>query len=203
MTINMQGALDRFETLKPASKAKIEVYARRCYLDFMNPEVIKMWKEESDNKDVARAITRPWYDLVHSCSTPTGLITQGAYDMKMRKGLPTKDHCFRPQFVYRYMLDTRGHFEDYEVFRKWFIMCTSTILVTGKENDNLSLGGTNNRGDEYEIVASTDWQYIFAGLELYEYSNETRWNKKTLTRVSNLIEAPQDLLDYERQFIKA
>ena len=202
MSINMQGALARFESLKPASKAKIEVYARRCYLDFMNPEVIKMWKEESDNKDVARAITRPWYDLVHSCSTPTGLITQGAYDMKMRKGLPTKDHCFRPQFVYRYMLDTRGRFEDYEVFRAWFIMCTSTILVTGKENDNLSLGGTNNRGDEYEIVASTDWQYIFAGLELYEYSNETRWNKKTLTPVSNLIEAPQDLLDYERQFIK-
>ena len=203
MTISMKSALERFETLKPASKAKIEVYARRCYLDFMNPEVIKMWKEESDNKDVARAITRPWYDLVHSCSTPTGLITQGAYDMKMRKGLPTKDHCFRPQFVYRFMLDTRGRFEDYEVFRKWFIMCTSTILVTGKENDNLSLGGTNNRGDEYEIVASTDWQYIFAGLELYEYSNETRWNKKTLTPVSNLIEAPQDLLDYERQFIKA
>jgi hypothetical protein len=202
MPINMQGALDRFENLKPNSKAKIEVYARRCYMDFMNPEVINAWHEKKDDKNWVRAITRPWYDLVHSCSTPTGLITQGAYDLKLKKGIPTKDHCFRPQFVYRYMLDNHEKFEDYEVFRKWFIMCTSTILVTGKENDNLSLGGTNNRGDEYEIVASTDWQYIFAGLDLYEYSNETRWQNKTLTHVQNLIEAPQDLLDYEKQFIK-
>ena len=101
------------------------------------------------------------------------------------------------------MLDNRPQFQDYEVFRKWFIMCTSTILVTGKENDNLSLGGTNNRGDSYEIVASTDQQYIFADLELFAYSDETRWSKKTLTPVSNLIEAPQELLDYETRFIKA
>lgn len=203
MSINMQGALDRFETLKPASKAKIEVYAKRCYLDFMNPETIRAWEENRGDKDWERALTRPWYDLVHSCSTPTGLITQGAYDMKMKKGLPTKDHCFRPQFVYRFMLDNHERFEDYEVFRKWFIMCTSTILVTGKENDNLSLGGTNNRGDSYEIVASTDQQYIFSDLALFAYSDETRWSKKTLTPVSNLIEAPQELLDYETRFIKA
>jgi hypothetical protein len=202
MTINMQGALERFETLKPASKAKIEVYAQRCYLDFTNPEVAMAWVKNRGDKDWERALTRPWYDLVHSCSTPTGLITQGAYDMKMRKGLPTKDHCFRPQFVYRFMMDNRPVFHDYEVFREWFIMCTSTILVTGKENDNLSLGGTNNRGDQYEIVASTDQQYIFADLELFAYSGETRWSKKTLTPVSNLIEAPQELLDYEERFIK-
>ena len=202
MTVSMQGALERFGQLKEKSKAKIEVYARRCYLDFMNPEVIRMWREEGSNKDVARSITRPWYDLVHSCSTPTGLITQGAFDGKLKKQIATKDHCFRPQFVYRYMLDNHEKFVDYEVFRKWFIMCTSTILVTGKENDNLSLGGTNNRGDEYQIVASTDQQYVFANLPLYEYSDDIRWQNKILSYASNLIEAPQELLDYEKRFIK-
>jgi hypothetical protein len=203
MTISMESALEHFENLRPASKRKIEIYAKRCYLDFMNSETTKAWEENRGDKDWERALTRPWYDLVHSCSTPTGLITQGAYEMKMRKGLPTKDHCFRPQFVYRFMLDNHSDFEDFEVFRKWFIMCTSTIFVTGKENDNLSLGGTNNRGDDYEIVASTDQQYIFADLPLYKYSNETRWNKKRLAAVSNLIEAPQALLDYEKKFIRS
>jgi hypothetical protein len=84
MTINMQGALERFETLKPASKAKIEVYAQRCYLDFTNPEVAMAWVKNRGDKDWERALTRPWYDLVHSCSTPTGLITQGAYDPDSR-----------------------------------------------------------------------------------------------------------------------
>lgn len=203
MTIDMHGAFERYENLKPASKAKIEVYAKRCYLDFMNPEVAKNWEANRGNKDWERAITRPWYDLVHSCSIPTGLITQGAYDLKLRKGIPTKDHCFRPQFVYRFMLDNREQFENYETFRAWFVMCCSTILVTGKENDNLSLGGTNNRGDSYEIVASTDQQYKFSDLDLFAYSGETRWNKKTLTPADNLIGAPQELLEYEKRFIKA
>ena len=101
------------------------------------------------------------------------------------------------------MLDNHEQFEDYEVFRQWFIMSCSTILVTGKENDQLSLGGTNNRGDEYQLVSSTDKQYAFAGLDLFSYSGETQWKNKTLTPVSNLIEAPQSLLDYEKRFITA
>ena len=203
MSISMQGALDRFENLLPSSKKKTEKYAKNCWHTFTKVHVL-LWPEEKDDKNGVRSITRPYYDLVHSCSTPTGLITKGAYDrkLKQKKAPLTKDHCFRPQFVYRYMLDNHEKFEDYEVFRKWFIMCTSTILVTAKENKNLSSGGTNNRGAEYEIVASTDQQYIFADLDLYEYGSQREWKDRSLTPVQNLIEAPQDLLDYEKQFIK-
>ena len=105
----MQGAIDRMNTIKASSSKKIEVYAKRCYIDFMNPEIIRWWNDESEDTNVGRAITRPFYDLVHSCSIPTGLITKSAFKSDKK----TKDHCFRPQFVYRFMLDNHEQFEDF------------------------------------------------------------------------------------------
>ena len=79
-------------------------------------------------------------------------------------------------------------------------MCCSTILVVGKENDRLSLEGIDNRRGSYVIKVPTDQQYIRAGLDLYSYSASREWKDRTLTSESNLIVAPQELLEYEKKF---
>ena len=195
--VNKQGAIDRLPTIKNSSSEKIEVYAKRCWIDFMNPYIIDWWNDASGDTNVARAITRPFYDLVHSCSIPTGLITESAFNSHKK----TKDHCFRPQFVYRFMLDNHEQFEDFSVFREWFVMCCSTILVTPNENDRLSSEGTKNHGGEYVIMSPTDKQYVRANLDLFTYSNERSWAKRSLTPASNVINAPSTLLEYEKVFI--
>jgi len=200
--ITMEHALDRLSEIKPSSAKKIEIYAQRCYHDFMNPAIIDWWETKRNDKDIVRAITRPFYDLVHACSISTGLITKTAFEklQSNKKFVPTKDHCFRPQNTYQYMLDNRESFCEFSAFRKWYIMCCSTILVIGKENDRLSLEGIDNRRGSYIIKVPTDQQYIRAGLDLYSYSAHREWKDRTLELESNLIVAPQELLEYEKKF---
>ena len=203
--ISMEGALDRLSQIKPSSAKKIEIYAQRCYHDFMNPAIIDWWECKRGDKDIVRAITRPFYDLVHACSIPTGLITKTAFQklQTSKTFKATKDHCFRPQNTYHFMLDNRESFCEFSTFRKWYIMCCSTILVVGKENERLSLDGIDNRRGKYIIKVSTDQQYIHAGLDLYSYSKEREWKDRKLTQESNLIVAPQELLEYEKKFSPA
>ena len=132
--ITMEHALDRLTRIKQSSAKKIEIYAQRCYYDFMNTDIIDWWQNNRNDKDIVRAITRPFYDLVHACSVPTGLITKTAFEklQNNKKFIATKDHCFRPQNVYHYMLDNRESFCEFSTFRKWYVMCCSTILVVGK-----------------------------------------------------------------------
>lgn len=201
--ISMKGALTRMSGIKASSAKKIEIYAQRCYKDFMNPDLHKWWENKRDDKDVVRSISRPFYDLVHSCSIPTGLITEQAFQKKKNKKnfVLTKDHPFRPQFVNHYMWDNPEKFYDFSVFRDWFIMCCSTIFVLGEENNRLSLDGTRNDGECYSIMSSTDQQYVRANLNLYLYSSDRQWKDKTITSASNVIDAPSDLLEYERRFL--
>ena len=200
--ITMDHALDRLSKIKPSSAKKIEIYAQRCYHDFMNPAIIDWWQNNRDDKDIVRAITRPFYDLVHSCSIPTGLITRTAFEkmQSSKKFIATKDHCFRPQNTYQFMLDNRESFCEFSTFRKWYVMCCSTILVVGKENDRLSLDGIDNRRGSYIIKVPTDQQYICAGLDLYSYSSNREWKDRTIKSESNVIVAPQELLEYEKKF---
>jgi len=198
----MEHALDRLTRIKQSSAKKIEIYAQRCYYDFMNTDIIDWWQNNRNDKDIVRAITRPFYDLVHACSIPTGLITKTAFEklQNNKKFIATKDHCFRPQNVYHYMLDNRESFCEFSTFRKWYVMCCSTILVVGKENDRLSLDGIDNRRGSYIIKVPTDQQYIRAGLDLYSYGLQREWKDRTLTPESNLIVAPQELIEYEKKF---
>jgi len=200
--ITMEHALDRLTRIKQSSAKKIEIYAQRCYYDFMNTDIIDWWQNNRNDKDIVRAITRPFYDLVHACSIPTGLITKTAFEklQNNKKFIATKDHCFRPQNVYHYMLDNRESFCEFSTFRKWYVMCCSTILVVGKENDRLSLDGIDNRRGSYIIKVPTDQQYIRAGLDLYSYGLQREWKDRTLTPESNLIVAPQELIEYEKKF---
>ena len=89
-----------------------------------------------------------------------------------------------------------------EVFRRWFVMCCSTIYVMGLENDRLSSGGTKNQGGKYEILSPTDKQYVRANLNLYS-PRKNDSGQRTITIRSNLIDAPESLLNYERKFISA
>ena len=198
----MEHALDRLSEIKPSSAKKIEIYAQRCYHDFMNPAIIDWWETKRNDKDIVRAITRPFYDLVHACSISTGLITKTAFEklQSNKKFIPTKDHCFRPQNTYQYMLDNRESFCELSTFSKCYIMCCSTILVIGKDNDRLFLEGIDNRRGSYIIKVPTDQQYIRAGLDLYSYSAHREWKDRTLELESNLIVAPQELLEYEKKF---
>ena len=200
--ITMEHALDRLSEIKPSSAKKIEIYAERCYHDFMNPAIISWWKNNRNDKDIVRSITRPFYDLVHSCSIPTGLITKTAFEkvQQNKKFKPTKDHCFRPQNTYHCMLDNHENFCEFSTFRNWFVMCCSTILVIRNENERLSLEGIDNRRGSYIVKVTTDQQYISAGIDLYSYSTEHAWKDKTLKLESNLIVAPQELLEYEKKF---
>jgi len=200
--ITMEHALDRLSEIKPSSAKKIEIYAERCYDDFMNPSVISRWRNNRNDKDVVRATARPFYDLVHSCSIPTGLITKTAFEKikENKKYKPTKDHCFRPQNTYHCMLDNYENFCDFSTFRNWFVMCCSTIDVFYKENNRLSLEGIDNRRGKYIVKVTTDQQYISAGIDLYSYSTERAWKDRTLKLESNLIVAPQLLLEYEKKF---
>lgn len=201
--ITMQGAIDRLGTIKASSRKKIEIYAKRCYQVTMSNDTIKWWNDEKSDKDVARAITRPFYDLIHSCSIPTGLITENAFMGRMNdpKYICTKDHIFRPQFVCRYILDNHKMFKDFAVFREWVIMCCSTTLVTKEENADLRISGTNNRGEDYVLLSSTDNQYNKIDLKLFSHSNHRSWRDRTIQESSNLISPPQKFLDYEVPFL--
>ena len=201
--ITMQGAIDRLETIKAPSRKKIEIYAKRCYQVTMSDDTLKWWNDEKSDKDVARAITRPFYDLVHSCSVPTGLITKKTFENRMqdRTYIPTKDHIFRPQFICRYMLDNSSKFKDFSIFREWMIMCCSTTLVTKEENADLRISGTNNRGKDYVLLSSTDKQYSKIDLKLFTHTNHRSWGDRTIQDSSNLISPPQELLEYEVPFL--
>ena len=192
----------RFEKIRGTSQEKILVYAKRCYLDFQNDTIYDYWVNKKHDKNWVRSITRPWYDLIHSCSVPSGLISEDAFNLRInKKTSPTKDHCYRPQFVYRFMLDNREEFLNEEYFTSYFIMCCTTILVTGKQNDLLSFKGTDNRHEELKILIPTNNQYSSCGIPLFNLSSDSSWNKKTITPANNIIPTPSALLEYEHQYI--
>jgi len=201
--ITLEGALDRLCKIKAPSRKKIEIYAKRCYQVTMGDDTIKWWNDEKSDKDVARAITRPYYDLVHSCSIPTGLITEKAFMNRKNDAnyICTKDHIFRPQFICRYMLDNYEKFKDFSVFRQWVIMSCSTTLVTKEENADLRISGTRNKGEDYVLLSSTDQQYSKIDLKLFSHSYHRSWDDRTIVEASNLISPPKELLEYEVPFL--
>ena len=81
-------------------------------------------------------------------------------------------------------------------------MCCSTVMVTQKQNKELSIEGTNNNEDKFILKSRTDEQYSKMGLDLYSHSKESRWVNRTIEPVSNVIIVPQELLDYEKQYME-
>jgi hypothetical protein len=145
-----------------------------------------------------RPITRIYYDLVF-CSgyNRSGLISEAAMnDAKKR----TNDHCLSPQFIARMIMDNPDvYLKDYENFENLFNLARTTVCVTKDENRQLSLL-TDNRGIDYKVYVPTNLKYKHLGIKLYEkvgqqYNNAVEYDGD----VGDI--APQDLLNYEKQFL--
>jgi hypothetical protein len=148
--------------------------------------------------DYFRPITRTFYINVFDCAgaNHTGLISKDAIDSPKDR---TLDHCLSPQFIGRMIMDNPEKFlNDYETFENLFWLACSTITVTKKENTALSLL-TINDGYEYKVSVPTNLKYNHLGIQLYMKVGN-RWRDSAPVE-SNIIDAPEELLEYEKNFL--
>lgn len=187
--------------MKLTTQHRIEIY---CQIAFNCLKAnLYLWKLYPNDKDVLRGVTRPYYDLVHSLSIPSGFITIKALEEKRNdsKWILCKDHCYSPQFIARMIMDNPEiYLEDYEKFKKLFYIACTTIDITPEENRALSLL-TSNRGNGYKIYVPTDKKYQHLNIQLVKRNYGPKWSFKPADSVSNYIQTPQELLDYEKQFL--
>lgn len=186
-----------------SNKSRLEVYCYRTYLDFKNKEVLEMWNNNRNDTNVVRSITRPFYDLVHSLSVPSGLITERAVEKKRKdpKWVLCRDHCYSPQFIYQMLMDNHQlYVNDYDKYFNIFRKACTTIDILSEENRSLSLL-TSNRNGKYKVYVPTDKKYQYLDIKLVERNYGRMWYNLPTKSASNYIETPQELLDYEKKFL--
>jgi hypothetical protein len=111
----------------------------------------------------------------------------------------THDHCLSPQFIGRMIMDNpKVYLDNYDNFKRIFWLGCSTITVTKKENTALSLLTVNN-GYDYKVHVPTNLKYNHLNIKLYERVGSL-W-KNSIPAESNIINVPQELLDYEKGFL--
>jgi len=155
---------------------------------------VELWGDP----DFYRPISRIFYINVFDSGSVNhlGLISESAMNNPDEK---TTDHCLSPQFIGRMIMDNPDKYlEDYDLFENLFWLACSTITVTKTENKQLSLL-TNNDGMEYKVYVPTNLKYKHLDIQLYR-KNGSRW-KDSEKCEDNIIPAPQDLLNYEKQFL--
>jgi len=190
-----------FSKLQPKQKYRVETY---CKIAFNGLKAnVDEWFTNRNCKDTVRAITHSFYNTVHSLSVPSGLVSVEA--VKKKREEPEwalcKDHCYSPQFIGRMIMDNSDKYlNDYELYRKLFITACTTIIVTPEENRSLSFL-TSNRNNDFKIYAHTDKKYQHLNIELVEKSQGLKWYMKDMKPASNYIETPQELIEYETQFL--
>lgn len=173
---------------RPTTTDRWKNYATVAY-DAMVANV-ENWK----NPENKRAITRIYYDLVFCSGHPndSGLISADAMIAKIQKKKITKDHCYSPQFIARMIMDNADYFlSSREVFMQTYFDSCRTITVTPEENTELRKL-TKNTADGFVILVPTTHKYSHLNIELL--------NKKT--QVPNILEVPDILVEYEKQYIK-
>jgi len=158
-------------------------------------------KSNLDNwgkEDYYRPITRTFYINVFDCAgiNHTELISENAINNPKER---TQDHCLSPQFIGRMIMDNPDKFlENYEEFEKLFWLSCSTITVTKKENNLLSQL-TENDGCVYRVHVPTNLKYNHLGIVLYNRVG-VKWEQSVI-KESNIIDVPEQLLEYETQFL--
>lgn len=185
------------------SHSRLEVYCYRTFLDFKNKEVLELWKKNRDNTNVVRSITRPFYDLVHSLSVPSGFITERALEKKRQdpKWILCRDHCYSPQFIYQMIMDNyETYIDDYLKYFNIFKTACTTIDVLSEQNKSLSLL-TVNRDGKYKVYVPTDKKYQHLDIKLVKRNYGRLWYNKLAESVSNYINTPKELLEYEKRFL--
>ena len=193
--------MNRIEIIKDESR--LEVYCYRTFLDFENPKVLDFWKKNRNKTDAVRSVTRPFYDLVHSLSVPSGFITERALEKKRNDPTWTlcRDHCYSPQFIYQMLMDNHEvYVNDYEKYFQIFKIACTTIDILSEQNKSLSLL-TSNRNGKYCVYVPTDKKYQYLDIKLVKRNYGRMWYKLPADSVSNYIDTPKELLEYEKNFL--
>lgn len=164
--------------------------------------ILDLWQDSSRD---ARPLTRSHYILTFDIAQAnfTGFASQKAIESKlgMNNERVVYDHCLSPQFVTRMILDNPEiYLENYKNFKEIFWECSKTIMVTSKENTNLSKL-TENNGYSYSIKVPTSLKYKHLGINLYKRVGKSRkWDKCIM--VDNIIDVPENLVEYEKFFLE-
>ena len=147
--------------------------------------------------DFFRPITRTFYEQVfRSGYNHTKLISEEAMNNPNQR---THDHCLSPQFICRMIMDNPDvYLSDYVIFENLFHLARMTICVTKDENKRLSLL-TENDGIDYRVYVPTNLKYQHLGIKLYQKTGAS-W-KNAVRYYDNVIPAPSDLLEYEKNFL--
>lgn len=187
--------------MKSTTQYRIDTY---CLIAFNAMKAnLDLWRSNPNDKDVLRGVTRPYYDLVHSLSIPSGYITVNALEEKKNDSnwVICKDHCYSPQFVARMIMDHADiYLEDYDKFKNLFYKSCTTIDITPEENRKLSLLTSNQKG-HFKIHVPTDKKYQHLNIQLVKRNYGRNWHQKPTDVVSNYIETPEEILNYEKQFL--
>ena len=94
------------------------------------------------------------------------------------------------------------YLEDYDAFKKIFLVCTQQIRVTKKENDDLSFLTAPDK-DDYKVLVPTNLKYNHLGIKLYQREEgKVRW-KNSYPVDTNILDIPEDLLEYEKKYLVA
>lgn len=160
-------------------------------------------KEFWGDPDFYRPITRHYYISVFDCGAPnpTGLISENALKNKLEKKKTVYDHYLSPQFICRMIMDNPDvYLEDYKKFEQLFWISAQTVVVTQQENDSLAML-TENDGENYIVKVPTNLKYQHLGIKLLERPANTKLWKNSQPISDNVLDVPQELLDYEKQFL--
>jgi len=151
-----------------------------------------------DDSNAKRAAGRIFYDLIFSSGTvKTGLISKEAMELKK----PCEDHYLSPQFVCRMICESPElYLEDYLIFENLFFQCRRTIMVTSKQNNDLSQL-TKNKNGHFQVFVPTNLKYEHLGIKLFERQGRL-WSDSVELENSVLDHyVPSDLLEFEKQFL--
>ena len=165
---------------------------------------ITLWA--TGDPDTQRAVTKIYYDLVFSSGyQKTGLVSEGAVALhKAGKGKQNDDdHILSPQFVARMIMDEpQVWLTDLKKFTQLFGVCRQTILVTSTENHQLRQLTKNDR-NTYTVAVPTDKKYAFLNINLM-FKVDRKMNSAIQVNQSHIdaiLQFPQELLNYESQFV--
>jgi len=92
------------------------------------------------------------------------------------------------------------YLRDYETLEEIFWYSCRTIIVTQRENEALS-DLTSNRDNKYQVLVPTHMKYNFLNISFYKKDeNKTQW-KHAQPIESNILDVPEELLEYEKQYL--
>jgi hypothetical protein len=197
----MQIKNPNFHKLTLKQQNRIIDYAETIYTD-LNAQ-LGNWNRKRNNPNTVRSITHGNYDRIHTCSVPSGLVSEESIKAKRnnKNFVFCKDHCYRPQFMIMMFMDEHDKFlSDYNVFLEYLIISCTTILITPEENEILKKF-TQNKNGKIKIKVPTDKIYQEANIKLFNSGKGRGWWSKDLDEMSNYLETPQPYLNYEKNYL--